>query len=226
MAPEQINVKICFVMDCTASMDPWIHQAKTRMVELTDQVRSEHPRAHILASFVGYRDYGDDERLIEIPFQNPSDTMEQIRRIEAEGGNDQAEDVANGLERALHQDWSNADVKIVFHIADAPAHGIEFHSIGISDRYPRGDPDGLDPRDFVERMSFMDIHFSFVKIDDCTDMMIENFHDCYNHGGTFTIIDLRNQRVHFEPDNDALSEALTLSITRSITNYYTTSQAL
>ena len=35
-ADTYINVKICFVMDCTGSMEPWIEQAKTRIVEITD----------------------------------------------------------------------------------------------------------------------------------------------------------------------------------------------
>lgn len=223
MAPNQITVKICFLMDCTSSMTPWIHQAKTRMVELTNQVRSQHETAHLLVSFIGYRDYDDDERIIEIPFQNPRDTMEQIRMVEAEGGDDIAEDVAHGLERALHQDWSDANVKIVFHIADAPAHGDAFHDSRVSDRYPRGDPEGFDPRDFVERMSLLDIHFTFVKIHPRTDTMIEQFDNCYAKGGSFKVIDLLS-RNHFG-ESELLSVALTRSISDSITQY-TSSQGM
>lgn len=231
MAPPQLNVKICFVMDCTASMGPWIREAKTKMVELVDRVREEHPNTHIQVGFVGYRDYGDDERMIEIPFQNAQDTMAAIQPIEAEGGDDCAEDVATGLFRALHMNWQDADVKIVFHIADAPAHGRAFHGARVSDRYPRGDPDGLDPRDSVEKMSFLNVHFTFVKIDECTDTMIEQFHNTYVQGGSFAVIDLRPQgymRLNaVEPDDPTiLSEALTRSITASITQHYTASQAL
>lgn len=228
MAPDPINVKVCFVMDCTASMEPYIHQAKTRMVELVDNVRDQHPRAHILVSFVGYRDYGDEERMIVIPFQTARDTMAQIQGVQATGGDDTAEDVANGLERALHQDWSECDVKVLFHIADAPAHGSTFHDMKVSDRYPSGDPDGLDPRDFVERMSFLNIHFTFVRIHDSTDTMIEEFYNCYTKGGTFKVIDLRPQarrRVVTDP-GEGLSLALTRSITDSITQHYTSSQVL
>ena len=211
-------------MDCTASMGPWIANAKTRMVELTNQVQVEHPDANILTAFVGYRDYGDREPLMTVPFQPTHVTMEQIQQVEAEGGDDIAEDVAHGLEAALHQDWSDAEVKIVFHIADAPAHGMAFHTLHISDRFPRGDPDGFDPRDFVERMSFLDIHFTFVKIHNSTDTMIEVLHNCYTQGGTFSVIDLRRQGVPLG-DVTLVNDELTRSISETIT-HYTSSQAL
>ncbi len=222
MTPETIYVKICFVLDCTASMSPWIRQAKTRMVELVDNVRRENPQAEILVSFVGYRDYGDAEQFIVIPFLKAQDTMEQIQRVQADGGDDQAEDIAHGLQRALHMDWTNSHVKILFHIADAPAHGLAFHHPRLSDRFPRGDPHGLDPRDIVERMSFLGIDFTFVKVDASTDTMIEQFHTCYANGGTFSVIDLYSQghvRRVVELGDPILCDAMTVAVNRSITTY-------
>jgi hypothetical protein len=219
-------------MDCTASMGPWIYEAKTRMTELVDRVLDEHPKANVLVSFVGYRDYSDEEQIIEFPFRSSADTMAAIRNVQADGGDDQAEDVAHAMFRTLHQDWSEADVKIVFHIADAPAHGEAFHSIHVSDRYPRGDPHGLDPRDFVEKLSFLNVHYTFVRIHESTDTMIEHFHNCYTQGGTFRVIDLLNQtrcarrRATLDPENVRLSEQLTHSINASITQHYTSSQVL
>ena len=212
-------------MDCTASMEPWIRQAKTRMVELTDQVRKEHPAATLEVSFVGYRDYGDEERVIHFPFRTPQETMAAIQDVEAYGGDDVTEDVVTGLQTALYQEWDGADVKIVFHIADAPAHGLMFHDLSISDKYPRGDPNGLDPRDFVEKMSFLDIHYTFVRIESSTDTMIEHFHNCYTKGGSFSVVDLTAQRGQNGGDPTALSATLTESITRHITQHYTSSLA-
>ena len=197
-------------------MEPWIQQAKTKIVKLTKQVTDENPNADILVSFVGYRDYGDAEPILTLPFQTPSDIMWKIRGVFAEGGNDQAEDVAHGLQAALGFDWSESDVKIVFHIADAPAHGLTFHTARVSDRYPGGDPHGIDPRDSIEKMSFMDVQYTFVKIHDSTDTMIEQFHNCYSHGGSFTVIDLRAQG-EYAPH--AFSEVMSECITRSITQH-------
>jgi hypothetical protein len=204
------------------------------MVDLIDGVRNAHPRAHIQVSFVGYRDYGDEVPMIEFPFQNAQDIMHHIRNVNADGGDDQAEDVAHALFRAVHQDWTDADVKIVFHIADAPAHGEAFHTLRVSDRFPRGDPHGLDPRDFVEKLSFMNVHYTFVRIHESTDTMMEQFHNCYAQGGSFSVIDLLTQSRRarrqnaigtLDPENVGLSEQLTRSITQSITQHCTSSQA-
>lgn len=223
MSPQPINVNVCFVMDCTASMGPWIHEAKTKMVKLIDTVHEQNPTARVRVGFVGYRDYGDDERYITIPFMNAVDTMAQIQRVAAVGGDDHAEDVAHALQRAVVMDWFRADVKIVFHIADAPAHGMAFHTPLVSDRFPRGDPDGLDPRDFVEKLSFLDVHYTFVKIHASTDTMIEQFHNCYGNGGTFSVIDLLAQESLLPQvgtsDPERMSDELLRSVTRSITSY-------
>lgn len=213
-------VKLCFVMDCTASMGPWIDQAKAKIGEMTRVIRRENPDAEILVGFVGYRDYGDRDRMIVIPFQDSHHIMRCIRDVEAHGGDDQAEDVAHAMQEAHHMDWRGADVKCVVQIADAPAHGLQFHSSAVSDRFPRGDPDGLDPRDFVERMSFLDIDFTFVKITNSTDTMIEQFHNCYGHGGEFRVIDLRPQ--HYDetlgdPRGD-VSNLLSAAVCRDVTH--------
>jgi hypothetical protein len=200
------------------------------MVELVDRVCEQHPRATIQVSFIGYRDYGDPVPMIEFPFQNAHEIMHHIRNVHADGGDDQAEDVAHALFRAVHQDWANADVKIVFHIADAPAHGEVFHTLRVSDRYPRGDPHGLDPRDFVEKLSFLDVHYTFVRIHESTDTMMEQFHNCYVQGGTFSVIDLMNQRSRHTGrtgtgDPEMLGESLSRHVTQSITQHCTSSQA-
>lgn len=224
-----ILVKLCFVMDCTASMGPWIAQAKATTWDMIRTVREAHPDAEILVGFVGYRDYGDKDRMTVIPFQPVKFTMKEIRNVYAEGGEDDAEDVAHAVMEAHHLDWREADVKVVVHIADAPAHGMQFHCPSVSDRYPRGDPDGLDPRDFVERMSFLDIDYTFVKITSSTDTMIEQFHNCYGHGGEFRVIDLRPQhydRSLGDPQghmSTLLSAAVSRDVTQSI-HRHTTSQ--
>lgn len=221
---NNVRVKVSFVMDCTASMEPWIHQAKTRIASLVDRVCEAHPNTDVRVSFVGYRDYGDDEPLVQIPFQTPRDTMSAIRRVEAIGGDDQAEDVAHALWHTVGQDWSDSDVKIVFHIADAPAHGDAFHTLDVSDRYPRGDPDGLDPRDFVEKLSFLGVQYTFVRIHASTDRMVEQFQKCYVQGGSFNMIDLIQQGRTQDPE--AFSDVLSLSMTQSISQHYTASQVL
>ena len=227
-ADSSIRVKICFVMDCTGSMEPWIEQAKTRIVEIMDSVSAEHPRARCRVGFVGYRDYGDREQSIVIPFQHPEDAMERIQGVHAEGGDDIAEDVAHGLQNALNMEWSDADVRMVVHIADAPAHGRTYHSPLVSDRYPRGDPAGLNLEEIVQCLSSLAIDFTFVKINDSTDTMIEAFHNCFAYDGSFRLIDLRPQafgRPYTDDTSTLLPPLLSRAITQSI-GQHTASQEM
>jgi hypothetical protein len=211
-----MTVKICFVMDCTSSMEPWIEQAKTHIAAIMDDVSLDHPNARCRVGFVGYRDYGDRDRLFTVGFQNPADTMEQIRSVRAEGGDDIAEDVAHGLDAAVMMNWSGADVRIVVHIADAPGHGFMYHNVLLSDRYPHGDPAGLDLDIIMQRLSSLGIDFTFVKINDSTDTMLEAFHNSYGHGGTFRVLDLRPQNFERGAPHTHLPPLLTRAITNSI----------
>jgi hypothetical protein len=218
-ADTSIRVKICFVMDCTGSMEPWIEQAKTRITEITDNVSMDSPNARCTVGFVGYRDYGDREQAIVVPFQHPEDAMERIQGVYADGGDDIAEDVAHGLQNALNMDWSGADVRMIVHIADAPAHGFMYHSPLISDRYPRGDPAGLNPEDILQRLSSLDIDFTFVRINDSTDTMLEAFYNSYAHDGSFRVLDLRPQAFgtrRTEDTSTLLPPLLSRAITQSI----------
>jgi len=216
MTVDSVSVKICFVMDCTGSMEPWIVEAKTHMVKIMDDVSLEYPHARCRVGFVGYRDFGDRERLIVIPFQHPADTMEQIHDVHADGGDDTAEDVAHGLDSAATMDWSGANVRILVHIGDAPPHGFMYHEITVSDRYPHGDPTGLDLDTIMQRLSSLDIDFTFVKINDSTDTMLEAFHNSYGHGGTFRVLDLRPQNFERGAPHTHLPPLLTRAITNSI----------
>jgi hypothetical protein len=207
------RVKVCFVMDCTASMGPWIRQAQIKTTKIVHDIRHDHPTADVRVAFVGYRDYDDIERFVVHNFAKPETTMRSIRHVEPLGGDDLAEDVAHALAKTLHLDWSDADVRMVIHIADAPAHGDAFHRPTVSDRFPEGDPEGLDPRDFIEKFSFLDIEYTFVSITKDTDVMIEAFYDCYKQGGTFRVIDLQEQGA------EAMSHALSQTISESITQH-------
>lgn len=217
-----IQVYVCFVLDCTASMGVWIREAKHKIVDIVDNVKRDQPDANVLVAFVGYRDYGDTRQLKIVDFSPAEYTMHAIQGVYAQGGEDEAEDVAGALFQALHLSWGNADVRMIFHIADAPAHGMDFHTPIVSDRFPRGDPDGKDPRDSVEKFSFLNIDYTFVKINDMTDMMVEKFARCYVQGGQFQVMDLQAQESG-DPEN-VMSREVTRHISSSITRY-TSSQA-
>lgn len=187
------TVKVAFVLDCTASMEPWIHVAKTRIGEIVDTVCDDHPTAVIEVGLVAYRDYGDLMRFRIVDFTTPEAVMKSLRNVHAEGGDDEAEDVANALHRATRLSWDDTEICMVFHITDAPAHGRLFHTSRVSDRFPHGDPDGLDPRDSISEMSQQGFHYTFIKITSSTDTMIDVFHNVWLGSGDFRVLSLTPQ---------------------------------
>lgn len=228
MSPNpQIVVKIAFVLDCTGSMEPWIHESKSKIQQIISQNRREHSNADFEVALVAYRDYGDKIRMRTVDFSTPAQIVRALEPIHAEGGDDEAEDVAGALDRTCGLTWGPSDVRMIFHIADAPAHGSMFHAPRVSDRFPQGDPDGKDPRDLLRHLASEDIQYTFVRITSSTDKMIDVFHELYTRmGGMFRVIDLHPQtydgrygRVTSGNMADALSPAVTRIVSDAITQH-------
>lgn len=214
-----ITVKIAFVLDCTASMEPWIRAAKNKIREIVNTVTAEHPAASIGVGLMGYRDYGDLAHFIPVNFTTPEEVMAALGPVHATGGDDEAEDIAHALQQTLGMSWDNADIRMVFHIADAPAHGLAFHKPSVSDRFPNGDPEGVDPRDLIRIMSQQAFVYTFVKISSSTDTMLDAFHNAWTGPGVFQVIDLGHQRGAAEMLSPTVSRAVSQAIDR-----YTLSQ--
>ena len=226
MTPD-ITVKIAFVLDCTGSMEPWIHESKTKIQQIISQNRRDHPNAQFEVALVSYRDYGDTVRRRVVDFSSASQIVRALEPIHAEGGDDEAEDVAGALDRTCGLTWGPSEVRMIFHIADAPAHGRLFHPPRVSDRFPEGDPDGHDPRSLLRHLASQEIQYTFVRITSSTDTMIDVFHEVYTHaGGVFRVIDLHPQsydgrygRVTTGNMADVLSPAVTRIVDEAITQH-------
>ncbi len=101
----------------------------------------------------------------------------------ATGGGDAPEDVFGGLEKALALSWSTTPrSKVIFHMADAPCHGRDFHTLG-GDSYPGGDPQGRSHYGLFGEILSLGIQYHFGKITSHTDRMIEKFSAAYDAGG-------------------------------------------
>lgn len=212
-------VKIAFVLDSTASMGPWIRAAKNKIGDIVDSVKIDHPEASVDIALVSYRDYGDLVRFRLVDFTTPQAVMMALRNVHAQGGDDEAEDVANALQRTSQLNWEGGDVCMIFHIADAPAHGLAFHTIDISDRFPQGDPDGVDPRDEIRSMCDRHISYTFVKITSATDTMLDAFYNVWMSPIGFKVIDLRPQafgRGATDDTSDLLSPEVSRAVSQAI----------
>lgn len=203
------RVKTCFALDITASMEPWIQAAKNKIRSIVQSLPADTKVA-----FVGYRDYNDTQRFVIQNFCDVNELLIAIADVHADGGEDIAEDVAGGLEKVQQLDWTDADVKTLIHIADAPPHGHNYHDACVSDMYPNDDQNiGHRIRELAES----GIDYTFIRIKSITDTMILRFAHLYkNTPGQFKVIDLAQQGYRRE---QALAAEITRSLTLSIERY-------
>lgn len=229
-----MRVKIAILLDCTASMGPWIDQARAKISDILEQNRQAHPNAEFQVALVAYRDYDDPDGFHVINFTNVDEIVRVLDTLYAEGGFDEAEDVAGALLEVSRLDgWNHSDLQLIVHLADAPAHGEMFHDSHVSDRFPNGDPNGFDPLDSITNFAQDGYHYTFVKITASTDKMIGVFREVYSrNGGRFRVIDLDPQtydgrfgQVRDGNTSRMLGQALSQAISETI-DHYTSSQGM
>ena len=209
-----LSVKLCFVMDCTASMEPWLRTARQEILSIVKSMDAKHPHADIRVAFVGYRDHGDADRVFVHDFSDVPTLYAYLHSVVAKGGDDAAEDVAGGLRQAHTLSWSGADLCLLYHIADAPAHGMLYHDEDVSDRYPDGDPLGLDPATILRQFAKEAFQYTFVRITHHTDRMTDVFENAYRKGpGRFSVIDMAGRSRH------QLATQVYASLDETITQY-------
>jgi hypothetical protein len=214
------RVKLAFVLDCTASMGPWIEEAKTKIGNIVQDTLKDHNHATFQVGLVAYRDYDDESPLRVLDFTTSDNVMAALQSVSAEGGGDTAEDVARAFYHTMALDWSNADIRMVFHITDAPAHGHMYHAANVSDRFPGGDPEGIDPRNHIRSMCEQGFHYTFVKITSATDKMLDVFHSVWSSPTTFNVLDLSPQTYRTP---NMWAPMVTHSVSMAI-EHYTSSQ--
>jgi len=172
-------VKCCFLIDATASMGLWIEAAKTQARTIMRDLMEEHPTQRFFFAAVFYRDFEDATPFIEIPFQD--DITFDIQDVRPIGGGDIPEDVAGGYERVLSMDWSNADVKFCFHIADAPPHGREWHTPDIEDAYPSDVLSRRPLEDTIRDLHDNEIRLTIFRVNESLNIMIDRFVSIYGN---------------------------------------------
>ena len=87
------------------------------------------------------------------------------------------EDVAGGLKGCTKLAWGSK-TRVLVHIADAPAHGEEYHEPGMHDDYGgRQDP---DPAEMIAYLgNTKRVNYYFVRITQHTDKMISKFRQAH-----------------------------------------------
>jgi hypothetical protein len=173
---RESTLKVCFILDCTASMGPWIKAAKNRILEVLDKLRNDNPNFKIYASFIGYRDFKEEWFYVDFT-QNYGIIHNALKDIQAFGGEDEAEDVSGAYDWVSKLNWS-ADLRSIFHITDAPNHGLAYHDDTVSDDYPEGHP-YIDLRKIIVNLAVNNIDLTVFQITMSTRIMYNIMKDIY-----------------------------------------------
>lgn len=213
------TLQVCLMMDCTASMRPWITAAKERLLDSLRTIKQTYPEYVIEVSFIGYRDYNDSEKMILVDFTKDHQKVKnRISIIQAEGGDDAAEDVAGAYKLAASLEWY-ADVRLMVHICDAPAHGISYHAPDYNDDYMQDDyRNPLEPH--VEHLAEKKVDIDIIELNETTNIMVDVIRRSYRMvrpvGGFSSDMvsrqDSQNPMNYFQR---AFSTRMTRSIVRS-----------
>ena len=127
---------IVFVIDATGSMGSYIEAAKCTAKDISTTLRLKFPDTNFQYGYIFYRDPidspGDFHEMINLT-DNVNSLPEKIGKITAQGGGDLPEDWAGAYKKVNEEiKWRNG-TKVIFHLADAGAHGKLFT---FSDKYP------------------------------------------------------------------------------------------
>jgi hypothetical protein len=209
------TVKVCFVLDCTASMSPWIYAAKNKILDLLEDLSKNHNNFKIYAAFIGYRDFEDP--WVEVDFtHNHQQIHEAVMKLDAFGGGDVAEDVAGAYKRVTSLNWG-ASIQTVFHIGDAPPHGYMYHEDHISDDYPDGNP-SVDLLREVRDLAYKQVDLTLFRLNRSTDIMFKfmkiQYMEIYPEG--FRVIDFTRSK---QSADDSFYQEVSSQLMSSMSTY-------
>lgn len=211
------TLQVCFILDCTASMQQWIDAAKEKIVDTLECIHERYPKYKISAAFIGYRDFHDEEQIIKIPFTRDIETLQDlIMDIVAEGGDDDCEDVSGAYRFVNNLEW-DANVKCAFHITDAPNHGVVYHEKHVDDDYPAGHPYiNLDIE--VADLANKHVELTVFSIKNSTDIMYNIMRNIYENSypNRFNVVSLVGRK--YNTNNVFLSE-ISRRISKSINSH-------
>jgi hypothetical protein len=192
-------VDIAFALDCTGSMQGWIDAAKRQIRDLVRDLSTQYQDSTFRVATVLYRDFGDEfadfSQHDTLNFTTNLDEFQHfLDNVRAAGGDDEAEDVAGAFHLVNQLSW-NGDVRTLFHITDAPAHGLRYHEPYTGDRYPDQDPQNYNLEAEVQSLAEKRITMMVIKANNSVNKMLSEFADIYARipGSSFRVQNLEGQ---------------------------------
>ncbi|CAD8209835.1 unnamed protein product [Paramecium octaurelia] len=128
---EYGKLDICYVIDCTKSMEPYIEQVRGCIQESFTAVKLKTNRNPILSSIAYYdiEQKPENGKYHQFEFSNNiQDLRNFIQEVPIVGGRDIPEDVRGALEQMItNLKWKNK-FKVAILITDSPCHGRKYHN--------------------------------------------------------------------------------------------------
>jgi len=217
------RIDVVFVIDSTGSMADEIRTVKTHLIKIIKEVEGGQPRPYLRVGVVTYRDHELEEKeYLYRKFDLTNDinaAVNFINGIEAYGGGDLPEAVADGLDVAINQmNWNDivytqnqqinpvpSTKRLIFLIGDAAPHGE-----GSTDRsYAQGSPDGHNYRDNIKDAVNKDIRIYTVSGSGIDSVGIRIFKEIASKtGGSYTHLSYIRREVqeYYEDEGFAPEE--------------------
>jgi hypothetical protein len=123
--PATTKLDVLFLLDATGSMGDEISSIQQTIDSIATRINQFEPHPELRFGLVSYRDRGDAyvTNLDSNFTADVSSFRQALLQVRADGGGDTPEDLNSGLQVALQQmSWSDNAVRLVFLVADAPAH--------------------------------------------------------------------------------------------------------
>jgi len=199
--PGTIVVDICFVLDVTGSMIPYVNVAQNEVgkiiTSIEPEIKKQYPSIKLKFRFavVAFRDKGDRTPFEEYPFdEDQKKVIGFIAQLSPGGGGDIPEDVLGAIDKATKLQWKGT-AKFMILMTDAPGHGADLND-DPTDSYPQGV--GILAKDVVRELIKARIKLIFCRIDKKATEKMEN---CLtlNYQPSSLPEDLKDHNLHLHP---------------------------
>ena len=183
--PEKIQLDLLYIMDTTGSMEGYVNETKIRLIDIMEKIISCcNEMVEINLGFIGYKDIKEIKanNYIDIQFtKDHSEVKDKISKIVVGGGDDTAEDVAFGFEKALEKKWGKNSIKFAILVCDAPCHGLKYHEPDLMDDYVDGFEEREEIESLVGKLCDKNVSLCCIKLKDDTNIMYSIFREIYEN---------------------------------------------
>ena len=186
---ENMRLDILLIVDTTYTMSSYVENLKDDLKKIINSIRDDFPLAVVKTGFIGYKDFedlelGDDYIDIDLSI-NDNKLIENIKKIEPDGGEKEPKDVAGAFKLAIEKNWGQGK-KLAILITNSPCHGNEYNDNKedtIQDGY--NDPNNPDferekINEYLKVFIEDDIYLIGYKISDKTNKMYNKFKEFYD----------------------------------------------